>query len=189
MNARMPLPMPERAKLRAQDFWLLARSGAFDRYVKSELIEGEIWVMSAIHSWHAKTVAYFTTELTLALRQLKSEAVVFTSGSVDLSPESVPEPDVSVAEDHDGDAGLPLDKVRLAVEVADSTRVADLGRKAALYARHGLPEYWVASREDGSVFQHWLPTAEGFAKLERIGFGGIIEARSIEGLRIRAPLA
>jgi Uma2 family endonuclease len=189
MNARMPLPTPERAKLRAEDFWLLARSGAFDRYLKSELIEGEIWVMSAVHRWHAKTVAYLTAELTLALRQLGSELIVFTSGSVDLSDDSVPEPDVSVGEDGDGEGGLPRGALRLAIEVSDSTRKIDLGRKAALYARHGVPEYWVASREDGCVFQHWQPTSERFARRERVAFGEMINARSIDGLRMRAPLA
>ena len=39
---------PQPARLTARDFWLLADSGAFDRHARTELIEGEIWVVRSI---------------------------------------------------------------------------------------------------------------------------------------------
>ena len=41
-------PQLERARLTARDFWLLADAGAFEKYAKSELIEGEIWVVNSV---------------------------------------------------------------------------------------------------------------------------------------------
>jgi hypothetical protein len=38
---------PQRARLTIADFDLLCRSGAFDQYAKTELLDGEIFVMNA----------------------------------------------------------------------------------------------------------------------------------------------
>jgi Uma2 family endonuclease len=70
--------------------------------------------------------------------------------SIDVSPEdnprSEPEPDLIVLnrpsrEIRNSNPG-PAD-IRLIVEISDSTLGFDLTRKAALYARAGIPEYWV----------------------------------------------
>lgn len=43
MNIEAAIRRPRPLKLRADDFWLLRKSGAFAGYSKSELIEGELW--------------------------------------------------------------------------------------------------------------------------------------------------
>lgn len=183
MNVRSSLTLPERAKLRAEDFWLLARSGAFDGYAKSELIEGEIWVMSAIHSWHAKTMARLSYELRSALLADGLPLETFTPMSVAMSDDNVPEPDLAVAEDHD-DGPLPLAKVRLAVEVSDTTLEIDLDRKAVLYARHGVPEYWVIAREGACLYRHHSPGTAGYTRRDEIRLGEPVEAITIAGLSV-----
>lgn len=92
----------------------------------------------------------------------------------------MPEPDLAVAHDHE-DGPLPLGKVKLAVEVSDTTLEIDLGRKALLYARHGVPEYWVIARE-GTLYRHHGPGAAGYAKRDEIGLDGRVEAATIAGL-------
>ena len=107
--------------------------------------------MNAIHSWHARTLVDLGTELTVALRAGPSLLRAYSAGSVRISDDSVPEPDVSIAEYHD-DGILPLAKLKLAIEIADSTAAIDLGVKLRLYAQAGVPEYWVrrARYEDHS---------------------------------------
>ena len=59
---------------------------------------------------------------------------------------SVPEPDYAVLKEwrQDYEKRHPwASELLLAVEVADTPPDVDLGRKAALYARHRVPEYWV----------------------------------------------
>jgi Uma2 family endonuclease len=188
MTAQLPISTDvQRAKLTARDFWVLADSGAFDAFAKSELIEGEIWVVNSVWAWHARTVAYFTTELAIALRALGSELVVYTSGSVNLTEDSVPEPDVSLGEEHDGQ-GIPLDKLRLAVEVSDSTRKHDLGRKANLYARAGVAEYWVVDRDERQVVRMSLPHEAGYEQKDEIGFGHVVVSATIAGLVIETSM-
>ncbi|TPG43269.1 Uma2 family endonuclease [Sphingomonas koreensis] len=184
MTAQLPVSTDvQRAKLTARDFWLLADSGAFEGFAKTELIEGEIWVVNSVYVWHAKTMAYLATELTLALRALGSDLVVYSSGSVDMSDDSVPEPDVSIGEDHD-EKGLPLNKLALAIEVSDSTLANDLTSKAPLYARHGVPEYWVVDREGRRVIQMWAPEGDAYAERREMAFGQRIEGATVKGLAV-----
>ena len=64
--------------------------------------------------------------------------------------------------------------VKLAVELSDTTRDMDLGRKAKLYARHNVPEYWVADRERQVLMRHSAPGADGYAKIMAFAFGEIV---------------
>jgi Uma2 family endonuclease len=72
------------------------------------------------------------------------------AGPIDVAPEdnptSEPEPDIAVlakaGPEYMG-GNPPASDVRLVIEVSDSTIAFDLGPKARLYARAGIPEYWV----------------------------------------------
>ena len=185
MTAQLPISTDvQRARLTARDFWTLAEAGAFEGFAKTELIEGEIWVVNSVWVWHARTTAFFTGELMFALRAIGSDLIVYTSGSVDMSDDSVPEPDVSVGVDHAERTGLPLRKLALAVEISDSTLTNDLGRKAQLYARCGVPEYWVVDAERRCVHVMWEPANEAFGRREQVPFGDLIASRTIAGLTI-----
>jgi Uma2 family endonuclease len=66
-----------------------------------------------------------------------------------LDPDSEPEPDLAVV------IGLPRDyrdnhptSAELVVEVADTTLVLDREPKGSLYARAGIPEYWILNLVD-----------------------------------------
>ena len=185
MTAQLPISTDvQRAKLTARDFWTLAEAGAFEGFAKTELIEGEIWVVNSVWARHAKTTAFFTMELGLALRTLGSDLIVYTSGSIDMSDDSVPEPDVSVGVDHPERTGLPLDKLALAVEVSDSTLKNDLGRKARLYARCGVREYWVVDAADAVIHQMWNPFEDDFTDRRQAPFGGPLASATIQGLMV-----
>lgn len=75
-----------------------------------------------------------------------------------------PEPDVALLNkpllDVTGDQPAPED-IRLAIEVADTTKNMDLGTKAQLYARAGVPEYWVISVDERKVYIHRNPRPNG----------------------------
>lgn len=77
-----------------------------------------------------------------------------------LGEDSEPEPDVAVV------AGTPRDYVgahpstaALVVEVADSSLRLDRRLKSGLYARAGLPEYWIVNLVDGALEVHRAPRA------------------------------
>ena len=179
MTAFEPINIPHVAKLRVQDFMLLHDAGVFDECAKSELIEGEIWVMNAAYSNHGKTQFELAFLLKIAMQSAEIEGRVYTATSVDLGSDSVPEPDVVVAYDHEG-GPLPRSKVMLLIEVADSTLKTDLGRKANLYAKAGVPEYWVADVEGKMIHQHWSPSANGYAERREVAFGAEVESATLK---------
>jgi Uma2 family endonuclease len=68
------------------------------------------------------------------------------------------------------------------IEVADSTVAFDRKIKAVLYARAGVPEYWVADIPSRKIFVHRMPAAGSYSELtvaaepESIAVAGVPEA-------------
>jgi Uma2 family endonuclease len=77
---------------------------------------------------------------------------------------------------------MPLTKVRLLIEVSDSTLNIDLGRKADLYAKHGIPEYWVVDIEGKRILRHSGPGEGGYRVCNEVAFGVPLVAVTIAGL-------
>jgi Uma2 family endonuclease len=184
MTAQDYLDARSKHRLTVDEFLLLDREGAFgDR--RTELFEGEVYYMSPKHRPHARAV----TELVVALaRALEgSELSVLSDISVRLSDHDVPEPDIAVTDAPEGDGILPLESVKLLIEVADSTLAQDMGLKAALYAGAGVPEYWVVDVNARVIHQMWSPVGEAYAKRREMVFEQEVAAATIPELTIPAP--
>ncbi len=172
-------------RLTAQDYRLLAEAGVFEKYAKTELIEGEIWAVQSIWRWHARVHAAFMAELFAAVRASGLELTVYGPGSIAMSDDSMPEPDISVATpETDAKDPISLAAVLIAIELSDTTRVMDLGRKADLYARHGVAEYWVADRETQTLFLHSAPAAEAYRQIDKIAFGEPVQSMILPELTV-----
>jgi Uma2 family endonuclease len=177
--------VPRPARLTAKDFWLLAESGAFDKHARTELIEGEIWVVNSVHRWHAHIMGELHYRLRRAVEDAGFPFQVFVAGSVSMSDESVPEPDISlIAPLHPGSKTIERDELRIAVEIGDSTAQFDMSRKAKLYAHYGIPEYWIVHRDRNAIIQLWSPAPDGYKEQREIAFGCALDATTIEGLTI-----
>ena len=161
----------------------LCNEGLFDDYAKSELIEGEIVVVDAQHSRHARVKTRLAVRLANALAQLGSRFEPQVEVSVRLSETDLPEPDIVLTRYKGADV-VPLETVALLVEVSDTTLETDLGRKADLYAAAGVPEYWVVDVNECRVLMHANPRAEGSGydgQLD-VPFGELLHSATIEGL-------
>ena len=55
--------------------------------------------------------------------------------------------------------------VRLVVEISDTTLRFDLYTKAEIYARAGVPEYWVYDVRERQIHRHRVPTANGYREI------------------------
>lgn len=168
-----------------EQFLALCGQGLFDQYAKSELLEGEIVVMNAQHSRHARVKTRLAVRLANALEQLSSDYEPQVEASVRLSVGSLPEPDI-VLTSYRGAGVVPLETVSLVIEVSDSTLETDLGRKADLYADAAVPEYWVVDLNEDRVLMHANPRGDGSGydgQLD-VPFGDMLEALTIEGLKV-----
>lgn len=174
---------PEKARLRVEDFLLLDESGAFADYTKSELIDGEIYVMNAQHSWHARNKTDLAFELQLALRDLGSVLRPVVEVSTRISDYSLPEPDIVVTS-YRGRGVMPLETVALLVEVSDTTLEIDLGRKLRIYAEASVPEYWVIDLNGGRIIQMWEPARSDYTQRNEVALGERIASATVSELTV-----
>ena len=182
MNLQRSRVEPHAAKLTVEDFLLLDRAGAFDRYSRTELIDGVVYVMSPQHAEHFTLKNLLYRRLADACDALGTGLEAWSEGSIDMSPHSVPEPDIFVTNERPVKGLTRLDTVVLAIEVSTTTLSFDLGEKARIYGMGGLPEYWVVDVEGGVVHQMWASGPEGYGERREVAWGERIEAVTVEGL-------
>lgn len=170
-------------KLSSSEFLALADAGLFERFTRTELIEGEVWTVNSVYRWHSRAQIEFAIAIKEGLTSADLEFVVYGAGSVLMSDDSVPEPDISVALDEPKiRAPISIEAVRIAVELADASREMDLKRKPPIYARCGIAEYWVADRKKQVLVQHSAPGPSGYASVVDIKFGQPVHSASLAGL-------
>ena len=98
-------------------------------------------------------------------RVFPSGYVVSEQRPISLLDESEPEPDVAVIKGkiRDFETGLPTTAV-LIIEVSDTTLRLDRTRKARLYARAGIQEYWIVNIKQRELEVRRVATTEGYAE-------------------------
>lgn len=173
---------PGKYKLRVEDYLLLDEAGVFGT-ARTELIEGDVIVMSPEFRPHGFIRDELTYRLRCALDALGSDLYAM-GASVHLSEKNMPQPDIVLTAEPRGAGAIPLTSVALVVEVSAATLAHDLGRKAALYARAGVPEYWVIDVEARMIHQMWSPAREDYAERRLVPLGERIEAATVEGFAV-----
>lgn len=115
-----------------------------------ELIFGELHEMSPIGPRHRRIVVLLTEWANDFTSKLRERLAVQVQNPLRLpSQRSGPIPDMSWIDRQCLDpAVLGQDTVFLVIEVADSTLALDRGKKARLYAKAGVPDYWIVNLID-----------------------------------------
>ncbi|WP_041806690.1 Uma2 family endonuclease [Rhodothermus marinus] len=147
-------------------FEKLAEVGLIEPDARLELVDGEILQkMSPQSSRHAAAIRRIEETLRSVFPLDRYDVRVQLP--LALGPYSEPEPDVAVVEGTLDDyvEAHPSTAV-LVVEVADASLQFDRTRKAALYARAGIPDYWIVNLLDGVLEVHRQP--EGDTYRERL---------------------
>jgi Uma2 family endonuclease len=131
--------------------------GVFHEDERLELLGGHLMVREPQGSLHGVAIELADSALRAALGPGWRIRVQLP---VALDDESEPEPDLTVV------AGDPRDsrhqhpsRPALVVEVAQSTLLFDRETKGQLYARAGLPEYWIVNLVDGVLEVYRTPGA------------------------------
>lgn len=163
-----PERFPGRKRWTRDDCAFLERVGFLpERY---ELIDGEIVSKMGQNQPHAIAVTLFLKWLIavfggdFVLSQLPVEVADADR------PNYQPQPDLAVlvqqVTTYLTEPPGPGD-LRLVAEVSDSTLRGDLNTKASLYARAGIPEYWVLDVTGRRLFVHRNPTNGVYTSTER----------------------
>ncbi len=186
MTAQEIIDTLSKHRLTMGDFLLLDESGAFGDK-RAELFGGEIFYMSPKHRPHARTVTDLSFALLNALREIGSDLSVLIDVSLHISDYDVPEPDIVLTNEPNGEGIVPLEAAKLIVEVSDSTLRVDLGAKAALYAAAGVVEYWVVDVKARQITQMSGPQPTGYATQTEVRFGQKIRSKTVAGLTVETP--
>ena len=128
-----------------EEFERLAEVGLLLPDRRYELIEGEILQLAPMRRPHAAALTKVRDAL---LAVFGSGHHVAEQIPVDLGDITSPQPDIIVVKggvDDYIDTHPAAGDLALVVEVSDSTLSYDRGRKAAVYARAGIPDYWIVN--------------------------------------------
>jgi hypothetical protein len=156
--AELP-PFPVR-RFTVDEYHTMIAAGVFAEDEDFELLEG--WIVPKLsrnppHEASKSLINVILLRLLPAGWHLRVESSTTTRGSI-------PEPDFAVVRGspRDFNAGHPgPGDTALVVEVSDSSLGRDLGIKQRIYARGGIPIYWIVNVVDRVVEVYTDPTGPG----------------------------
>lgn len=134
---------PIRHRWTVSEFQRMGETGLLGPEARLELLEGELFEMAPIGSFHAGTVNILNR---LLMRLVADTAIVDCQNPIVLDDHSEPQPDLALLRpcpDYYLKAHPRAEDVLLLIEVSDSTAQFDRKIKVPLYARHGIPEVWL----------------------------------------------
>jgi Uma2 family endonuclease len=145
-----------------EEFDSLAEHGFFTEDDRIELIGGELVPMSPKGNRHEVVRGDLALWLS---RNVTSDIKVYVEPGWRADATNYLEPDILIFPDSHSLGELPASEVLLVVEVAHSSLAYDTGRKAKIYARLGVREYWVVNAKSLETIVHLEPSAEGYGKI------------------------
>jgi Uma2 family endonuclease len=174
--------MPQEAALRYEDLEAFPEDNT-----RREIIGGELYVSPSPTLRHQAIVVSLTVLLKAYAQEHGGRMYV---GPVDviLAEHDIVAPDVVyVGTDR---ASILQEKAifgapSLIVEVTSSNRSVDRGKKLRLYARSGIPEYWIVDPKGPSIERCSDPAGERYRSVEI--FTGTMDSATLPYLRVSIP--
>ena len=151
----MRMPLVQTRRFTRAEYDRLIREGFFDEDEPIELLDGLLVVKEPQGSGHVRMVSHVRRVLQRAFGERYD---VLVQSPIALDDASEPEPDLAVVRERPKDhlGSLPSSPVLL-VEVADSSLRKDRRKKARLYARNGIADYWIVNLVDRVLEIHRDP--------------------------------
>jgi len=171
---------PERIRpLRRDEYDRLVAAGCFEDE-KIELLDGVLVEMSPQGVGHAYAIQQL---IMLLVPALVGRAVVRPQSPLAVSDDSEPEPDLAILPSGDYSRQHPTHAL-LVIEVAESSLRKDRRLKAALYARAGIPEYWIVNLADGLIEVHRASRDGAYSQVTTHRPGETIGPQAFEDVRV-----
>lgn len=142
-----------------------------------ELLEGRIVQMSPIGAEHGDTSVDLAVALTNSVKNipaLSEDLRVSAAVTLRIGKYSAPEPDLLVARRRAGRKYYEAADTVLVIEVSVSTRDNDLTIKSPLYARAGIPEFWIVEPEARLIRVFRDPQPDGTWGHEAVVTEGVV---------------
>lgn len=174
--------LPRRHRLTVADYYRMAEVGILDPEARVELIDGDIIDMAPPGSPHAATVHLLTEAF---VRAVEGRATVLAQNPVRLSDFSEPQPDLALLwrrDDFYRERHPQAADVLLIVEIAASSLRFDRDTKQPLYARHGIPELWLADLGGRRLTRYRAPQHGAYTLVDEPELGTALEVTALPGV-------
>lgn len=158
--------------------------GVLGEHERLELLDGVLCRMTPQSVPHARAIQVLSRLLFEQVSKLYSVRVQLP---LQLGEYSVPEPDIAVVSREEGDRrDTHPQHALLIIEVARTSLREDRATKGALYARHGIPEFWIVDveRQRVEVYRSPDPETESYAERTTVGGSELLACRAVPELRI-----
>jgi len=144
-----------------------------------ELIDGTIYDMAPEGTHHAACAGV----LHEVLQRAFGDGVYVREGNPLVVDEySAPEPDIAVVPGGPRDYfDRHPDTALLVVEISKTSLPLDSNLKKAVYARMGLPEYWILNLVDSRLEVYREPVGDGFAEVRMLTHGDSVRPLAASG--------
>lgn len=175
---------PRRHLISVDEYYRMAEVGLLSPQARVELIEGVIIDMAPIGSLHASIIDALTRYFVQAIGD---KAVVGIQRPVRLSKTSEPQPDVSIFRpraDFYRNSHPTAADLLLVIEVSDTTLRFDLNDKRALYAQHGIPEYWVIDTQGRQLHCLREPSGDDYRSTTVFGVGQVASMAALPDVAV-----
>lgn len=183
MNApvRTSADLPRRL-FTTQDVFRMVEAGVMQEDENVELIEGELVVMAAKKNDHE---IFKSALIRWLARKASDDLILGVETTLYLAERLFVEPDLMLYPRAFKPQELSGGDVTLLIEVSDDSLSRDLGLKAAIYADHGVRDYWVVDVAARRVTVHRDPTDEGYRSVETFAADAEVAALLAPELRVR----
>ena len=163
-----------RRRFSVAEYYCMGEAGILKPDERTELIEGEIFVMPPIGSGHAAGGSRAERSFQ---RRLGDRAIVRGQYPIRLPDDSEPQPDIVLArptpDEYRAAHPRPAD-VLLVVEISDTTLQRDREVKLPLYARVGIPETWLMNLPEDRIEVYRDPAPEGYRSITLVPRDGTV---------------
>lgn len=173
---------PRPYRFREADYLLLEKAGAFDRYIGTELVGGTIYAVNAQFSAHARVHSLLYQAVVAGCARAGRGMSAWIEVTVRASDNDLPQPDIIVAAELPDQGPVPVEQVRIVIEVADTSLAFDLDEKQRVYAAAGVGEYWVADVNGRTIHQMSDPSGSSYGEIAMRTFGQLIRSATMSDL-------
>lgn len=167
----------------ADDVRRMVEAGIMAENEPVELVEGELIAMAGKGIAHELVKGDITRRLN---RVLEDGIFVGNETTLRLNELTLVEPDIlvlprnAIERSPEGFITAQGPRILLVIEVANTSLAYDRGRKATIYGRHGVSEYWVIDTDDRTTHVHSTPRDAAYASITSVAAETLLTPKTPE---------
>ena len=174
----------KRHRITVEQYHRMGEAGVFAPDVRIELIEGQVVEMAPVGSRQYAAVSRLSR---LLIQAIGGRALVSPQLPIQLDRMSELEPDLGIFKPRDDCYATTLPTgadALLVIEISDTTLDYDVRIKGPLYARHGVPEYWIFDLPARALRCFREPRGDEYTSVTAKETPDVVTLPGLQGLRV-----